>query len=104
MPKYRYHIFSCINERADDDPRGSCSARGAKELQELFKKEVYERGLKKAARANKYGCLDLCAKGPVVVIYPEGVWYSIHTKEDVLEIVEKHLEKGEVVQRLVIKE
>jgi (2Fe-2S) ferredoxin len=104
MQNYRYHVFSCINERSSDDPRGCCSARGAKELQELFKKEIYERGLKKVARANKSGCLDVCAKGPVVVIYPEGVWYSVHTRQDVLEIVEKHLEKGEVVQRLLIKE
>lgn len=104
MPHYRYHIFTCINEREAGDPKGSCSAKGAKELQELFKKEVHERGLKKVARANKAGCLDLCAKGPVVVIYPEGVWYAIQTKEDVLEIVERNLEKGEVVQRLLIKE
>jgi (2Fe-2S) ferredoxin len=74
------------------------------ELQELFKKEVFERGLKKVARANKSGCLDLCAKGPVVVIYPEGVWYAIRTREDVLEIIEKHLERGERVQRLIVKE
>ena len=104
MPHYRYHIFSCVNERSPDDPRGSCAARGAVELQELFKKEVFERGLKKVARANKSGCLDLCAKGPVVVIYPEGVWYAIRTREDVLEIIEKHLERGERVQRLIVKE
>lgn len=104
MPKYLYHVFSCINERTPDDPRGSCSAKGAKALQELFKKEIYERGLKKVARANKAGCLDVCAKGPAVVIYPEGVWYSVHSREDVIEIVERHFEKGEVVQRLVIKE
>ena len=104
MPNYRYHIFSCVNERKEDDPRGSCAAKKGKELQELFKKEVYERGLKKVARANKAGCLDLCAKGPVVVIYPEGVWYAIRDEADVLEIVEKHLQNGEVVQRLLIRD
>ena len=104
MPKYQYHIFSCTNERPVDDPKGSCAGKRAKELQEIFKKEIHNRGLKKTVRANKAGCLDACARGPVVVIYPEGVWYSIQNEIDVIEIIDKHIEKGEVVKRLLIQE
>jgi (2Fe-2S) ferredoxin len=51
-------------------------------------------------RANKAGCLDRCADGPTVVVYPEGVWYWIGTKADVTEIMERHILKGEIVDRL----
>jgi (2Fe-2S) ferredoxin len=104
MPKYQYHIFTCLNERAADDPKGSCLSSGAKEIQDLFKKEVKARGLTQTVRANKAGCLDECASAPAVVIYPEGVWYSVKNKEDVLEIMNRHIEKGEIVTRLLIKE
>ncbi len=104
MPKYQYHIFSCINERSPDDLRGSCSVNGAKALQEVFKKEIHRRGLKNKVRANKAGCLDQCAKGPAVVIYPDGIWYSVRTEADIIEIIDKHIEKGEVVKRLLIQE
>jgi (2Fe-2S) ferredoxin len=50
----------------------------------------------------KAGCLDHCAHGPSVVIYPEGVWYQVKTAADVTEIMERHVLKGEVVTRLVM--
>ena len=53
-------------------------------------------------RVNKAGCLDRCELGPVLVIYPEGVWYHYKTKEDVDEIVETHLVNGNIVERLVV--
>ncbi len=51
---------------------------------------------------NKAGCLDRCAAGPVAVVYPEGVWYTVMDKNDVNEIVESHLKNGQVVDRLVV--
>lgn len=104
MPRYRYHIFTCINERTPDDPKGSCRAKGGREIHEAFKKGLKQKGLDKDARANKAGCLDQCAAGPVAVIYPEGVWYAIKTVEDVSEIIEQHIEKGQVVKRLLLKD
>ena len=53
-------------------------------------------------RVNKAGCLDRCAAGPVAVVYPEGVWYSFVDASDVDEIVESHLKKGEIVERLLV--
>ena len=58
--------------------------------------------LKDVVRANKAGCLDHCALGPSVVIYPEGVWYTVKTESDVTEIMERHVIKGEVVTRLLM--
>ena len=53
-------------------------------------------------RVNKAGCLDRCAGGPVAVVYPEGVWYTFVDKSDIDEIVDRHLAKGEIVERLVL--
>lgn len=103
MSRYRYHIFSCINKRSADDPKGSCSAKGSERLQELFKSEVKRRGLQAEVRANKAGCLDACEHGPVVVIYPEGVWYRIRTEQDVLDVMNHHIERGQIVDRLVVR-
>jgi (2Fe-2S) ferredoxin len=58
--------------------------------------------LKGVVRANKAGCLDYCAQGPTVVVYPEGVWYRVRSEADVKEIMERHIMKGEVVDRLLI--
>ncbi len=100
--RYARHIFICTNRRKEDDPKGSCALKGSDEIRDLFKKELHARGLKTKVRANKAGCLDVCERGPNVVIYPEGVWYSHVSKDDVVEIIEKHIVNGEVVERLLI--
>ncbi len=102
MGKYQYHIFICTNQRADDDERGSCAKRGSAHIRDFLKKTLYMRGHKGKIRANQAGCLDACAFGPTVVIYPEEVWYSLKTEADVLEVIEKHVEGGEIVDRLLI--
>jgi (2Fe-2S) ferredoxin len=96
------HIFVCTNQRSPDDPRGSCSKLGSEALHTCFKQEAKRLDLKNVVRANKAGCLDHCAEGPSVVIYPEGVWYQVKTEADVTEIMERHVVKGEVVARLVL--
>lgn len=101
MARFERHIFTCINERDDSDARGCCAARGGIEVAAWFKAEGKARNWKGRVRANKAGCLDACELGPVVVIYPEGVWYSPHTQEDVREICEEHVEGGRVVERLL---
>ncbi len=102
MPPFEKHIFICINERSPEDPRGCCLARGSEKIRELFKSEVKRRGLKGKVRANAAGCLDHCEHGPTVVVYPEGVWYRVQNSQDVLEIMDSHIEGGNIVQRLAI--
>ncbi len=99
-PPYRRHVFICQNERAPDDPRGCCMARGAADVAEAFKRELKARNLARVIRANKAGCLDACEHGVSVVVYPDGVWYGGVTPADVPEIVEEHLVNGRVVERL----
>jgi (2Fe-2S) ferredoxin len=102
MAKFRRHLFICVNEREPDDPRGSCSAKGSHEILAALKAKAHACGLKRLVRVNQAGCLDQCARGVTVVVYPEAVWYGGVRLADVDEIVERHLVRGETVQRLVI--
>ena len=97
---YSQHVFCCTNERPPDAPRGSCKAKGSVELRNYMNVRLKELGLKDGRRVNSAGCLDRCELGPVMVIYPEGTWYTYATKADVDEILERHIGKGEIVERL----
>ncbi len=104
MSRYKRHIFVCLNERPADNPRGCCLRKGSAEVRDLFKAELKKRGLTSTVRANNSGCLDACEHGITVVIYPEGIWYGGVKQEDVVEIIERTIIRGEVVQRLLIKD
>ena len=96
---YRTHVFCCVNERALDHPRSCCSARGSRELRDYMKARAKELGLEKT-RINQSGCLERCELGPTMVIYPEGVWYHYESREDVDEILARHVLGGDPVERL----
>jgi vanillate O-demethylase ferredoxin subunit len=98
---YEHHVFCCMNERPAGHPRGCCAARGSIELRGYMKARAKELGLPKV-RINASGCLERCELGPTMVIYPEAVWYSYDSKEDVDEILERHLLRGERVERLLL--
>jgi len=104
MAHFAKHIFICINERPPEDARGCCAAAEGHEVAGAFKKKLYERGLKRIVRPNKAGCLDQCAHGATVVVYPEGIWYGGVTVDDVDEIIDMHIIGGEPVKRLVLPE
>lgn len=102
MPSLQRHVFVCINERAPDNPKGCCKAKGGIDVRDRLKAELAARGLHKIIRANNAGCLDQCENGVTVVVYPEQVWYGHVTADDIPEIVEKHLIGGQVVTRLAL--
>ena len=102
MATFQRHVFVCVNQRDPADPKGCCAARGGAAVAAAFKQKLYERGLKRLVRANKAYCLDQCARGVTVVVYPEAVWYGHVTEADVDEIIERHVIGGEVVERLLI--
>ena len=90
MPLFDHHIFICTNERDSSAARPSCLPQGSKKLKSAFKDAIKDAGLKHKIRANESGCLDQCEHGPVVVIYPEAVWYgNVHVR-DVDDIVQQH--------------
>lgn len=98
---YRNHIFCCVNKRADGHMRGCCEMHGASKLRAHLKARVKTRGIQDV-RVNAAQCLDRCELGPTLVIYPEGVWYTYRTTEDLDEILERHIVQGERVERLLL--
>lgn len=102
MSYYRYHMFFCTNQR--EDGRACCQNHDAQAMRDYAKartKELKLSGVGKV-RVNNAGCMDRCAQGPVVVIYPEGVWYTYKNKADIDEIIQEHLVGGRPVERLKI--
>ncbi len=99
---FQHHVFFCINER--NDGRACCADRNAQALQEYAKKRLKTLDMNGPGkiRINKAGCLDRCDEGPVLVVYPEGVWYTYIDEEDIDEIVDSHLIAGKPVERLKI--
>jgi (2Fe-2S) ferredoxin len=104
LANFERHIFVCTNQREPGSARGCCAPDEKSELHMLFKEHVNAAGLKQRVRANKAGCLDQCEHGPVVVVYPEQVWYGSVTPADVEEIVREHLVEGRPVERLRLSE
>ena len=94
---YKYHLFFCTNQR--NDGRESCQQHDAISLRNYAKQKVKELGLERV-RVNSAGCLNRCALGPMLVIYPEGIWYQYQTEEDIDEIITRHLIQGKIVKRL----
>src|SRR5262245_18879905 len=103
MSRFERHVFICENLRPAEDPRGCCAAKGSAAVRDRFKESLHRRGLKGRIRANSAGCLDQCAHGVSVVVYPEAVWYGGFKVEDVEEIVEQHLIGGRPVERLRVR-
>jgi (2Fe-2S) ferredoxin len=99
---YQYHVFFCTNQRAPGE--SCCNNHGASDLRTYAKDRIKALGLNKpgAVRINSAGCMDRCDEGPVMVVYPQGVWYTFVDKEDVDEIIDQHLVQGRVVERLLI--
>ncbi len=104
MQRFSYHIFVCENVRPQGHPRGCCSDKGSKELRQLFKRKLKEKGLNATVRANAAGCLDACEFGATVVIYPGQIWYGNVTESDVDEIINSHIINNTPVERLFIKD
>jgi (2Fe-2S) ferredoxin len=100
MSYFSKHVFFCTNEREDGSQ--SCNQCGATEARAYVKQRCKELGLSGAGkiRVNSAGCLDRCASGPVVVVYPEGTLYTYVDHEDLDEIIDSHLVNGTVVERL----
>ena len=102
MSYFKRHVFFCLNER--DDGSACCARHNAAEMQAYAKQRVKQLGLAGPGkvRVNKSGCLDRCDEGPVVVVYPDGVWYTYVDQHDIDEIIDSHVLHGRVVERLKI--
>jgi len=100
MQPYRHHIFVCLGKR--------CSAKGSEELLEAMKEHIHAEGLGEEVRLSRSGCVKVCKEtlnegeySPLVIVYPEGVWYKNVGVGDIDDIISVHLRGGRVVERLL---
>jgi (2Fe-2S) ferredoxin len=102
MSYFEKHLFFCCNQRAPGET--CCSNHDAPKMREYAKERIKKLRLDGPGkvRVNIAGCLDRCDQGPVLVVYPEGVWYTYVDREDIDEIIREHLQHGRVVERLKI--
>jgi (2Fe-2S) ferredoxin len=102
MSYYRHHVFFCCNQRTNGE--ACCNDHGSQTMRDYAKTKIKQLGLAGPGnvRVNQAGCLDRCEEGPVIVVYPEEVWYTYVDQEDVDEIIDEHLVNGRVVGRLRI--
>lgn len=102
MPAFTHHLFVCGNTREPGHKRGSCAPDGEPTLRDAFKRELKRSGYNGCARINQAGCLDQCEHGPVVVIYPQAIWYGRVGVEDVPRIVSETMIGNRIVDDLRI--
>lgn len=102
MSYYQRHVFFCVNQRENGER--CCNDYGAQAMRDYAKARIKALKLdgRGKIRINNAGCLDRCAEGPVIVVYPEAVWYTYVDHEDIDEIIESHLQNGKIVERLRI--
>ena len=100
MSYYKHHVFVCTNKRQNGEP--CCQDYDSQQARDYLKKRAKEMNMhgKGQCRINSAGCLDRCEQGPVMVVYPEEVWYTWVDQEDLDEILESHLVNGQTVERL----
>jgi len=103
MSHFDKHVFFCVNQR----PAGEdcCNNHGAQAARDHVKDKVKQLGISTGTnniRINSAGCLGRCELGPVLVVYPEAVWYTYTDNSDLDEIIEEHLKNGRIVERLKI--
>ena len=98
------YLFVCTNQRAEDDPKGCCAAKGSEEIRAALKEQLKARGLARSkARACKASCLDQCSSGVCILVEPDHFFYGRVKLDDVPEIVDA-LANDRRVERLVLSE
>jgi (2Fe-2S) ferredoxin/ubiquinone/menaquinone biosynthesis C-methylase UbiE len=99
MEPFHQHVFVCTQSK----PEGvaSCPNHGSLRILQTLERELDSQGLDEQVQVTTCGCLGVCENGPVMITYPEGIWYRGVREEDVPEIVDSHLRSGKVVSRLV---
>ena len=99
---YKYHVFICLNQREDGSK--CCTQFNSEKIFEYMKQKIKKLNLRGQGlvRINRSGCFYRCALGPLLVIYPDAVWYNFIDESDIDEIIESHIMNQKPVQRLVV--
>jgi len=100
----KYHAFLCVQRRPEGHPRGCCTSKGGgaamfeRLAAKVSEKNLWEAGVSIASSS----CLGFCKAGPLMVVYPQGIWYKLETMADVDEVVESHFANHTPVERLIV--
>ena len=100
--KYDYHVFVCANQKGEG--KKCCGEEAGMEAVKHLRERIRKENSGKKIRIQRAGCLDLCAQGPALVIYPEGCFYQFRDAGDLDKIADRHLLGGKPVQELLIPE
>ena len=100
---FERHVFFCTNQRPDGHPKGCCASKNSTVLRAYMKKKTKELVSDKKIRINASGCLDHCEFGPTLVVYPDNVWYSCKTEEEVDQVINEHLINDHIAENLTNK-
>ena len=98
MIELKHHIFVCTSCRPDGTQQGFCATKNARGLVGAFNEEIENRELSGEVMLTNTGCFGICDKGPIAVVYPEGVWYGSLDVDAVEQIMEEHIEGGVPVE------
>lgn len=98
---FNVHVFACYQQRPAGHPRGSCMTSGARPLWDYLQVKL-EKLANPAIALTATGCLGFCRAGPLMVVYPQGIWYTPRTEADIDAIVDQHFVAGNPVERLII--
>ncbi|GBG13709.1 2Fe-2S ferredoxin [Novimethylophilus kurashikiensis] len=103
MSHFQHHVFFCLNQR--EDGALCCGTGNTEALFDYMKSRIKAEKLngESKTRVNRAGCFDRCGEGPLMVVYPEAVWYTFIDREDIDEIIESHIKQGKVVERLKVE-
>lgn len=100
--KYDFHVFVCSNQKPEG--KKCCGEDLGTESVKLLREKIRGKQSERNIRIQRAGCLDLCSKGPAMVVYPEGIFYRFRNQEDLEIIAEEHLINGTPVKSLMITE
>lgn len=102
MVEIKHHIFVCTSCRLNGQQKGFCYSKNSVDIVSKFMEATEEYDLSGEVMITNTGCFGICDKGPIAVVYPEGIWYGNITEECVEKIVEEHLVNGQPVKELII--
>lgn len=102
MIQPKYHVFVCTSCRITGEQKGFCYNKDSVGIVQRLMEEIDMNDLSSEVMVTNTGCFGICDKGPIMVVYPQGVWYGNLTPDDIPEIVENHFLEDEVVERLTI--
>jgi len=102
MVQPKYHVFVCGSSRINGTQMGTCFQKKSVGLVQKFMQEIEERDISSDCLVTNTGCFGICDKGPIAVVYPEGVWYGNLDDAKIEEICEKHFEGGVPVEEYKI--